>query len=109
MQYINDSVQTKARLLAVEAKLKDWASLIPSCLDVTKEGQGRRRMTSYNCESAVKLSWLSLDLTVRLPPLVILLSPGSPLSCSHASFDARSQVETRFQPPKVVSRGAASV
>ncbi|RFU74228.1 fungal specific transcription factor domain-containing [Trichoderma arundinaceum] len=45
----NNLERAKTDILSMEAKLKDWASLIPSCLDLTKGGQGRRSITSYNC------------------------------------------------------------
>ncbi|QYT00068.1 Zn(2)-C6 fungal-type domain-containing protein [Trichoderma simmonsii] len=45
----NNTTQAKTDILAVEARLKEWASLIPSCLDLNKEGRDRRRIASYNC------------------------------------------------------------
>ncbi|KAL7908462.1 hypothetical protein GGI35DRAFT_454221 [Trichoderma velutinum] len=41
--------QAKADILSVEARLKEWASLIPSCLDLSKESLGKRNIGSYNC------------------------------------------------------------
>ncbi|KAL6692416.1 hypothetical protein J3F84DRAFT_383964 [Trichoderma pleuroticola] len=45
----NNPTQAKTGILAVEAKLKEWASLIPSCLNLAKEGVGERSIASYNC------------------------------------------------------------
>ncbi|KAF3056693.1 Transcriptional activator protein [Trichoderma lentiforme] len=45
----NNLAQAETDILAVEARLKEWASLIPSCLDLKKEAQDRRSVASYNC------------------------------------------------------------
>ncbi|KAJ6440558.1 Zn(II)2Cys6 transcription factor [Purpureocillium lavendulum] len=46
---INDSLEAQNELVTVQAKLRDWTSLIPSCLVVQKDERTRSNVTSYNC------------------------------------------------------------
>ncbi|KKP04944.1 hypothetical protein THAR02_02965 [Trichoderma harzianum] len=45
----NNMTQANTEILAVEARLKEWASLIPSCLDLNKTRQNERSIPSSNC------------------------------------------------------------
>lgn len=45
----NDRVQAQAELVAVQAKLQDWPSLLPSCLVIQREERRRSPVTSHNC------------------------------------------------------------
>lgn len=105
---MNDSMQIRASLFKVEAELKDWTSLIPSCLDFSKEARGSRQRASYNCESSPN-SYRFPNLTVRFSPLVILLVSSHTLSRSDASLNTGSKGYTRLQSPEVVFRGAGNV
>ncbi|GJN86449.1 hypothetical protein PLIIFM63780_010029 [Purpureocillium lilacinum] len=46
---INDTMEAQNELVTVQAKLRDWTSLIPSCLVVQKDERVRSHVTSYNC------------------------------------------------------------
>ncbi|UNI15875.1 hypothetical protein JDV02_002362 [Purpureocillium takamizusanense] len=46
---INDTLDAQSELITVQAKLRDWTSLIPSCLVVQKDERVRSHVTSYNC------------------------------------------------------------
>ncbi|PHH62266.1 hypothetical protein CDD82_2024 [Ophiocordyceps australis] len=42
-------LQSHAQLATVQAKLRDWPSLLPSCLVIQQEERKRSNMTCYNC------------------------------------------------------------
>ncbi|KAF4595082.1 fungal specific transcription factor domain-containing protein [Ophiocordyceps camponoti-floridani] len=44
-----DRTQAQTNLVAVQAKLRDWPSLLPSCLVIKHEERRRSPVTSYNC------------------------------------------------------------
>ncbi|PFH56702.1 hypothetical protein XA68_16117 [Ophiocordyceps unilateralis] len=46
---VEDRIQAQADLVAVQAKLRDWPSLLPSCLVIKHEERRRSLVTSYNC------------------------------------------------------------
>ncbi|ODA83685.1 hypothetical protein RJ55_02200 [Drechmeria coniospora] len=46
---MSDSLQAQLELANVQARLRDWPSLIPSCLILQKEERKRSPVTSFNC------------------------------------------------------------
>lgn len=119
---VDDAMHAQSELVTVQAKLRDWTSLIPSCLVVQKKERPRPHVTSYNCELGSRYGgppWSrhrgAMEPASELkglangarPPLPVLLRhAGAALPRPHAPADAAGQDDAGLQSAHVVSRGA---
>lgn len=53
---VGDRMQAQADLVAVQSKLRDWPSLLPSCLVIHHDQRRPSPVTSYNCEPPAPLA-----------------------------------------------------
>ena len=85
-------MEAQNELVTVQAKLRDWTSLIPSCLVVQKDERVRSHVTSYNCTYMPCMIPCRFGAdTRRSPSSLILCSSSLAVSCPDAPSNKTGQ------------------